>query len=192
MARSTEYAAAQQSDNTERLPSFDQLLASIATPPKTASPSPTPLSRLGTPVIPFATSRKTPTESPFTERDYLVRTPSSPPRSREELPERPSAVNTNRPRFRARAATVPSIFGRAAHVRPERFEHECTSMTPRQHPFEPARGHALGLAPAMTPSPHSHHEHHGDRVQEIKEGDGDMHLDDVVSPMILPEVSSDV
>ena len=175
--------------HSERLPSFDQLLASIATPPRTASPSPAPLSRLGTPVIPFATSRKAPTASPWADKDHMVRTPSSPPRSREELPERPSALGSSRPRFRARAATVPSIFGRAAPI--ERFEREVVARTPR-HP-EPVVGHALGLAPVLSHSAHSqydHHEQHGDRVQEIKEGDGDLHLDDVVSPMILPEVST--
>lgn len=159
---------------TTVLPSFDDLVASTLvndTHPLTDSPStfhqPKPL--------PFVHPRKTP------QIPLMSLTPPEPAESPADIQRAPSTQSARTPprgRPRQRAASAPAIYRRSTFgpASPLQSYKRCAEPAP-----EP--GHALGLSRMS-----SFAEHHGDRVKEIRDGDGAFAVNDAVLPEVLPEV----
>ncbi|KAK1925128.1 hypothetical protein DB88DRAFT_526018 [Papiliotrema laurentii] len=158
---------------TTVLPSFDDLVASTLvndTHPLTDSPStfhqPKPL--------PFVHPRKTP------QIPLMSLTPPEPAESPADIQRAPSTQSARTPprgRPRQRAASAPAIYRRSTFgpASPLQSYKRCAEPAP-----EP--GHALGLSRMS-----SFAEHHGDRVKEIRDGDGAFAVNDAVLPEVLPE-----
>lgn len=157
-----------------QLPSFDELLESIEHPSE-------PSMSLAHP-IPFNHPRKSPSyASHHVEEEGPLagtfRPPSTPP-----------SRSPNSPRTRGRASSAPSSLdmhlGHGMQVRHrESDEISPRTVLSRRDGSCDGYGRALGLTRRLS------HEHYGDRVQEIKDGDGEWMLNDIVSPDILPPVS---
>jgi hypothetical protein len=127
--------------------------------------------------IPFLQPRKTPKPATFS---------LSPPKDIDNgsllcgprTSSSPKLRNTHRQR--ARASSAPSVYRL-----PSISHRPAPAVQQKSLPDLSSHGHGLGLIP----NPPQHHSHHGYRIQELKEGDGQLQLIDAVVPGNLPRVS---